>query len=83
MVVEPELVKTVLQTNFASFQKNDIYVDPDVDPLAALNPFSSSGEKWVIGRKRLTYAFSTMRLKILLENVKLVCVEFESYLDRS
>ncbi|EFN80111.1 Probable cytochrome P450 6a13, partial [Harpegnathos saltator] len=82
MIIEPGLVKTVLQTNFASFQENHMKVDPKLDPLAAQNPFFSTGEKWMTGRKRLTYAFSSMRLKILLENVKLVCSGFESFLEK-
>ncbi|XP_014476321.1 PREDICTED: cytochrome P450 9e2-like [Dinoponera quadriceps] len=82
MVIEPELVKTVLQTNFASFQENAIHIDPDLNPLVANNPFLTTGEKWMSGRKRLTYAFSSMRLKVLLESVKSVCVIFESFVDR-
>ncbi|EFN80195.1 Probable cytochrome P450 308a1, partial [Harpegnathos saltator] len=57
-------------------------VNPELDPLLANNPFFTYGEKWVIGRKRLTYAFSSMRLKILLENVKQVCQQFEDFIDR-
>ncbi|XP_070157633.1 cytochrome P450 9e2-like [Polyergus mexicanus] len=82
MVIEPELVKTVLQTNFANFHENGFKIDPDLDPLLANNPFFTYGEKWVTNRKRLTYAFSSMRLKILLESVKQVCVQFENFLDR-
>ncbi|XP_019886567.2 cytochrome P450 9e2 [Ooceraea biroi] len=81
MILEPELVKTVLQSNFASFHENSVKIDPKIDPLTALNPFFSYGEKWAAGRKRLTYAFSSMRLKILLESVKPVCVKLENYLD--
>ncbi|KMQ85066.1 cytochrome p450 9e2, partial [Lasius niger] len=81
MVLEPELVKTVMQTNFANFHENGLKIDPDLDPLLANNPFFTSGEKWTTGRKRLTYAFSSMRLKILLESVKQVCEQFENYLD--
>ncbi|XP_012227294.1 cytochrome P450 9e2-like [Linepithema humile] len=83
MVLEPQLVKTVLQTNFASFHENTLKIDPDLDPLLANNPFFTYGEKWAIGRKRLTYAFSSMRLKMLLESVKQVCVTFEDYLNRN
>ncbi|KAL6430828.1 hypothetical protein ACFW04_006978 [Cataglyphis niger] len=82
LVLEPELVKTVLQTNFANFHENGFKINPDLDPLLANNPFFTYGEKWVTGRKRLTYAFSSMRLKILLENIKQVCVQFENFLDR-
>ncbi|XP_071639302.1 cytochrome P450 6a2-like [Temnothorax longispinosus] len=81
MVLEPELVKTVLQTNFSSFAENTIDTDPEVDPLVSYNPFVLSGEKWQNSRKRLTWAFSSMRLKILLESVKLVCATMEKYID--
>ncbi|XP_036149658.1 cytochrome P450 6a2-like [Monomorium pharaonis] len=81
MILEPELVKTVLQTNFSSFSENTISFDPKVDPLVSHNPFALSGEKWTNSRKRMTYAFSSMRLKILLESVKKVCVEFENYIE--
>ncbi|XP_025154925.1 cytochrome P450 9e2-like [Harpegnathos saltator] len=82
MVLDPELVKTVLQTKFTCFHENNVKVNPELDPLLANNPFFTYGEKWVIGRKRLTYAFSSMRLKILLENVKQVCQQFEDFIDR-
>ncbi|XP_014487468.1 PREDICTED: cytochrome P450 6j1-like [Dinoponera quadriceps] len=81
MIREPELVKTVLQTKFTNFHENALKIDPDLDPLMANNPFFTYGEKWVTGRKRLTYAFSSMRLKILLESVKQVCGEFETFLN--
>ncbi|KYN27751.1 PREDICTED: cytochrome P450 9e2-like [Trachymyrmex cornetzi] len=82
MVREPELVKTVLQTSFTNFHENGFKIDPKLDPLLANNPFFTYGEKWMTGRKRLTYAFSSMRLKILLETVKQVCQTFEGYLDK-
>ncbi|XP_071574201.1 cytochrome P450 9e2-like [Temnothorax nylanderi] len=82
MVLEAELVKTVMQTSFSNFHENGHKIDPNLDPLLANNPFFSYGDKWVTGRKRLTYAFSSMRLKILLESVKQVCEKFEGYLEK-
>ncbi|KAL6430830.1 hypothetical protein ACFW04_006979 [Cataglyphis niger] len=82
LVLEPELVKTVLQTNFTNFHENSFKINPDLDPLLANHPFFTYGEKWIIGRKRLTYAFSGIRLKILLESIKQVCVQFENFLDK-
>jgi len=82
IAIEPEVVKTVLQTSFSNFHENGFKIDPELDPLLAQNPFFSYGEKWATGRKRLTYAFSSMRLKILLESVKTVCQKFENYLDK-
>lgn len=82
MVRDPELVKMVLQTKFTSFHENNVKINADQDPLLANNPFFSNGEKWAIGRKRLTYAFSNMRLKVLLESVKQVCQQFEDFIDK-
>ncbi|XP_011172155.1 cytochrome P450 9e2 isoform X2 [Solenopsis invicta] len=82
MILEPNLVKTVLQTNFSSFSANSFIIDPKLDPLLATNPFALSGEKWTSSRKRFTYAFSSMRLKMLLVSVKNVCVMFENYVDK-
>nr|XP_050868697.1 cytochrome P450 6a2-like isoform X5 [Vespula vulgaris] len=82
MVQEPELVKTVLQTSFSNFHENAMKIDQEVDPLMAKNPFFTKGEEWLVGRKRLTYAFSSMRLKILSESVRKVCKKFENYLHR-
>ncbi|KYQ54448.1 Cytochrome P450 6a9 [Trachymyrmex zeteki] len=82
MIREPELVKTVLRTSFTSFHENGLKIDPKLDPLLANSPFFTDGEKWITGRKRLTYAFSNVRLKILLETVKQVCETFEGYLDK-
>ncbi|KAH0952172.1 hypothetical protein HN011_012208 [Eciton burchellii] len=82
IINEPELVKTVMQTNFTSFHMNALKINPELDPLLANNPFFTYGDKWLAGRKRLTYAFSSMRLKILLESVKQVCEKFENFLDK-
>ncbi|XP_018378335.1 PREDICTED: cytochrome P450 6j1-like [Trachymyrmex cornetzi] len=81
MVLEPELVKTIVQTNYSSFAKNAIDIDPNLDPLLAHNPFVLTGENWAHNRKRMTYAFSSMRLKMLLESVKQVCTTFENYMN--
>ncbi|KAI4502993.1 hypothetical protein M0802_002037 [Mischocyttarus mexicanus] len=82
LVRDPDLVKTVMQTNFSNFHENAMKVDREHDPLLAKNPFFTEGEEWLIGRKRLTYAFSSMRLKILSETVRGVCKKFDNYLNR-
>ncbi|XP_012057976.1 PREDICTED: cytochrome P450 6j1-like [Atta cephalotes] len=82
MIIEPALVKMVLQTHFSSFAENAVHIDKESDSLLSYNPFGLSGEKWLKSRKRLTYAFSSMRLKILLESVKKVCATMENYMDK-
>ncbi|XP_060818343.1 cytochrome P450 9e2-like [Bombus pascuorum] len=82
LVRDPNLVKTVLQSNFTSFHENGWKVEPDVDPLLAKNPFFCYGDVWSNGRKRLTYAFSNVRLKILFTAVTGVCEKFENFLNK-
>lgn len=82
LVRDPDLVKVILQTSFTSFHQNGIKVDTEMDPLLAKNPFFTYGEEWSTGRKRLTYAFSSMRLKILFETVNRVCGKFQNYLNK-
>ncbi|XP_032676676.1 probable cytochrome P450 6a13 isoform X2 [Odontomachus brunneus] len=82
LICEPELVKTILQTNFTNFHINGLTVHPELDPLLSNNPFFTYGDKWMLGRKRLTYAFSGMRLKIIFKSVKQVCEELDNYLDK-
>lgn len=82
VIRDPGLVKAVLQSNFSSFHENGLKVQPETDPLLAKNPFFNYGEEWSNGRKRLIYAFSNTRLKILFGAVEGVCKKFENFLDR-
>lgn len=82
LIREPAIVKTVLLTNFSSFHQNPFEMEPDLDPLLANNPFFTSGETWQTGRKRLTYAFSSMRLKILFQAVLGVTKKLDDFLKR-
>ncbi|KAK1131288.1 hypothetical protein K0M31_017575 [Melipona bicolor] len=81
IVREPSLVKTVLQSNFSNFHENGFKIVPEVDPLLSKNPFFCYGEAWSTGRKRLTYAFSNVRLKTLFAAVSGVCKKFEEFLN--
>ncbi|XP_047370380.1 cytochrome P450 6a2-like [Vespa velutina] len=82
LIRDPELVKTVLLTNFTNFPMTSMRIDKNLDPLLAKHPFFLKGEEWLINRKRLAYAFSSMRLKILSETVRKVCKKLDDYLYR-
>ncbi|KZC12579.1 putative cytochrome P450 28d1, partial [Dufourea novaeangliae] len=82
VVREPRLVKTILQTNFSSFHENAWKLAPGVDPLLQKNPFFAEAEQWMAARKRLTYAFTSMRLKILFQAVAGVGKKFQDFLNR-
>lgn len=82
LVREPRLIKIVLQSNFSSFHDNGLKIEPELNPLAAKNPFFNVGEAWATARKRLTYAFSGVRLKMLFAAVNGVCKKFADYLEK-
>ncbi|XP_014487566.1 PREDICTED: cytochrome P450 6g1-like, partial [Dinoponera quadriceps] len=81
VIREPELVKTVLQTNFASFSRNTWKIDPHLDLLIAANPFFCYDDTWLIGRKHIGLAFTTRNLKIFLNCIQQVCNNLENYLN--
>ncbi|XP_014468509.1 PREDICTED: cytochrome P450 6j1-like [Dinoponera quadriceps] len=81
VIREPELVKTVLQTNFASFSRNAWKIDSHLDRLNAANPFFSHGDTWLISRKHMGLAFTTRNIKIFLNCIQQVCNNLENYLN--
>ncbi|XP_076675607.1 putative cytochrome P450 28d1 [Andrena cerasifolii] len=82
VICEPKLVKTVLLTNWSSFRDNAGGPIPEVDPLLSTNPIFRNGDAWLLERKRLISAFSSMRLKMLFEGVSGVCTKFHDFVDR-
>ncbi|XP_017884325.1 cytochrome P450 6a2-like [Ceratina calcarata] len=82
VIRDPNLVKSVIQTNFSSFNMNGLHSQKDVDHLLAHHPFFTVGEEWSNGRKRLTYAFTSGKLKILFVTIAGVCKKFQDFLDR-
>ncbi|XP_014469667.1 PREDICTED: cytochrome P450 6j1-like [Dinoponera quadriceps] len=81
VIREPKLVKTVLQTDFASFSKNLWQIDPHLDCLHTANPFFTCGDTWLIGRKQLGLAFTTRTLKIFFNCIQQMCNNIENYLN--
>ncbi|XP_078049077.1 cytochrome P450 9e2-like [Augochlora pura] len=82
VVREPHLIKTVMQSGFANFNKNGIEISPKKDPLLAIHPFFNVGETWQHGRKRLTNAFSNARLKNLYTAMTEVCKKQQAFLEK-
>lgn len=83
LIRDPELVKKVMQSNFASFSENLLKVDPHLDPLFSVNPFFASGEMWLTSRKRLTHAFTGKRIRMLYTCIEQICRKFDDYLERT
>ncbi|XP_046623904.1 probable cytochrome P450 9f2 [Neodiprion virginianus] len=81
LVRDPELVKAVLQTSFASFNSNGIEVDPQLDRLGAKNPFFLVGDEWKSSRQLLSLAYTPGKLKYIYESINVVCASFVKYLN--
>jgi hypothetical protein len=45
LIRDPELVKTVLVKDFASFHDNDFHITPEDDPMLGRSPFSLRGDR--------------------------------------
>lgn len=81
VIREPELIETVLQTNFASFSKNLWKVNYHLDRLQVVNPFFTHGNTWLTSRKHISSAFSTKNLKIFFNSIENVCGNLEHFLN--
>nr|QGW35755.1 Cytochrome P450 6a2 [Locusta migratoria migratoria] len=46
MLRDPELVRTIMIRDFASFHDNFFHVNEELDPILARNPFFMKGEPW-------------------------------------
>lgn len=73
LIIDPELVKKVLTTDFQYFSDRGIYYDEENDPLSA-HLVALSGDKWRELRQKLSPTFSSGKLKTMFATV-LKCAE--------
>ncbi|KAK9679265.1 Cytochrome P450 [Popillia japonica] len=81
LIREPEIIKDILTTDFNSFAKNDAVVDEDVDPIAAKNPFFQYGANWKTSRSRLSYCFSSGKMKHMFPLMQDVSKNMVKYIE--
>lgn len=80
---DPELVKSVFQTNFTSFHSNTVTVNEKNDPVISKNPFVIRDlEKWKVARARAISHFSSKKLKDLFVIVREVSFKLNTFVDR-
>jgi cytochrome P450 family 6 len=68
LVRDAALVKTMLTTDFSHFHDRGVYHNPKHDPMSG-NLFSLEGEEWKSLRSKLTPAFTSGKLKGMLDHV--------------
>lgn len=81
LIRDPELVKSVLATNFNKFGKNVWSINPDKDPIISKNPFFADGDKWKTQRAQLSGMLSFAKLKMILGQIADACDKLEEYVD--
>ena len=83
IVRDPELVKSVLITNFTSFHNNMMQLNEKTDPVFARNPFFASDlEGWKISRNRTVNHLAGRKLNRLFVILQEVSTKMIAYTDR-
>ncbi|XP_061721552.1 cytochrome P450 6j1-like [Cydia pomonella] len=83
VVRDPELIRTILTTDFTNYASNGYPVDKNYDVLAGFNPFFTKGEDWKMSRNHATPVLSTNKLKGYLPSIVKVGDEMVKYLRNS
>lgn len=79
MVVDPEMVKTVMVRDFNVFHDRGIYNDPKSDPLSG-HLFLLEGAPWRALRQKLTPTFTSGRMKSMFGTILEVAEEFRKFM---
>uniref|UniRef100_A0A340TBH6 Cytochrome P450 n=1 Tax=Anopheles minimus TaxID=112268 RepID=A0A340TBH6_9DIPT len=80
MVVDPELIKTILVKDFHIFHDRGLFSDPEVDPLSG-TLFALQGKPWKILRQKLTPTFTSGKMKQMFTTIRDVAEQLGTYVD--
>uniref|UniRef100_A0A182IXD4 Uncharacterized protein n=1 Tax=Anopheles atroparvus TaxID=41427 RepID=A0A182IXD4_ANOAO len=80
IVVDPELVKTILVKDFNVFHDRGVFNDAKADPLSA-HLFALEGPEWRVLRQKLTPTFTSGRMKQMFGTIQQVAEEFLRYMN--
>ncbi|XP_058800346.1 cytochrome P450 6j1-like [Phymastichus coffea] len=80
---DPDLVKSVLQTNFSSFNSNVMSLSEKHDPVLAKNPFfTRDPHLWRPRRNKVSNNLTGKKLKLLSVIIQEVCNKMTVFVDR-
>ncbi|KAM7349838.1 putative cytochrome P450 28d1 [Cochliomyia hominivorax] len=82
MILDPELCKEILITNFKCFQDNEssIRTDRVREPISGSNPFVLPFEEWKIKRAEIVPGVTSSKIKGMFPIITNICEKFKNYL---
>ncbi|XP_049535736.1 probable cytochrome P450 6a14 [Anopheles darlingi] len=80
IVVDPELVKTILVKDFNVFHDRGVFTNPKHDPFTG-NLFGLEGNPWRLLRQKLTPTFTSGRMKQMFGTIWQVALELEQFME--
>ncbi|XP_037820699.1 probable cytochrome P450 28d1 isoform X2 [Lucilia sericata] len=82
MILDPEICKDILITNFKSFQDNESsqWMNRKKEPISGSNPFALPAADWKIKRAEIVPAMTMSRVKGMFSIVEAICKKMNRYL---
>ncbi|KAM7349839.1 putative cytochrome P450 28d1 [Cochliomyia hominivorax] len=83
MILDPEICKDILITNFKHFQDNESsqWMNRKKEPISGSNPFALPSADWKIKRSEIVPALTMSRIKNMFSIVENICKKLSHYLN--
>ncbi|KAG5669751.1 hypothetical protein PVAND_000045 [Polypedilum vanderplanki] len=80
--IDPELIKMICVQNFDAFQDRLIYYNKEDDPIS-VHLLALEGQKWKERRQKLTFVFSSAKMRLMFDIIQLIGNHFVQSLENA